>query len=104
MIRTSLYLPDTLHQRLLALSQREGKSFSALARALFHQALECGQEHDVAETYDALDALEGIGEPQTVDPANRVDEVLYGEKGAWRGDPGETGLWTLVKPERKNAE
>jgi predicted DNA-binding protein len=96
MIRTSLYLPEDLHQRLLVLSQRKGQSFSRLARVLFNQALDRPEYHDVLKTYEALDRLDGIGDSDIVDASTTVDEVLYGEHGAWLGDRGEVGLWTLM--------
>jgi hypothetical protein len=96
MIRTSLYLPDALHQHLLVLSQRKGQSFSELARVLFCQAIEQGESSHILGTYEALDQMEGIGENDITDASMTVDQTLYGGNGAWQGDRGETGLWTLA--------
>jgi plasmid stability protein len=96
MIRTSLYLPESLHQYLLVMARRQGRSVSELARDLFRRALAQSGPGDVLETYAALDRLEGIGDTDTIDASTMVDEVLYGEHGAWQGDRGETGLWTLA--------
>lgn len=104
MIRTSLYLPSALHQRLLVLSQRKGQSFSELARTLFVQALERHHDVDVSETYDALDALEGIGKRADKPLTASADELLYGDNGVWQGGPSETGLWTLTGSESNHAE
>lgn len=43
MIRTTIYIPDALHQRLLLASQVEDKSLTALIRELLEQAL-CDRE------------------------------------------------------------
>jgi hypothetical protein len=95
MIRTSLMLPAPLRQRLVILSRRRGQTFSELARDLFRQALTGEEKDSVAQTYQALDGLEGIGGEDVTDASTTIDAVLYGEKGAWRGDSGEDGLWLM---------
>lgn len=39
MIQTTIYIPDSLHRRLLLTAQVEGKSLTALIRELLEQAL-----------------------------------------------------------------
>ncbi len=95
MIRTSLMLPTQMHQRLVILSKRRGQTFSELVRDLFRQALVSEGKDSIAQTYQALDALEGMGGEEVTGASATVDEVLYGEKGAWRGDSGEDGLWLM---------
>jgi len=35
--------------------------------------------------YDDLAELEGVGDPGITDASTTIDETLYGEHGAWRG-------------------
>lgn len=95
MIRTSLMLSPQMHQRLVILSRQRAQTFSELARDMFRQALADDGKDNIAQTYQALDALEGMGGEEVTDGSTTIDEVLYGEKGAWQGDSGEDGLWLM---------
>ena len=35
--------------------------------------------------YKVLDEMNGAGDPTLVDTSTTIDDVLYGENGAWRG-------------------
>ena len=85
MIRTSLFLPNALHQRLHILSKRQRKTLSDVARELFEKSLASQEENAILRTYQALDALDGIGDPTVTDASTTINEVLYGEHGAWKG-------------------
>ena len=85
MIRTSLLLPETLHQRLIMLSRGEGKSVSELARELLDKALSRREAHRNQRVYTTLKALDGIGDDDIKDASTTIDNVLYGEGGVWRG-------------------
>jgi hypothetical protein len=39
--------------------------------------------------YEVLNQLEGIGPKGVTDASTTIDEVLYGEKGVWRGSEPE---------------
>jgi predicted DNA-binding protein len=84
MIRTSVFLPATLHQRLLMLSGYEGKSLSDLVRELLDRALVAREQARIARTYKALEKLEGICKDKITDASTTINETLYGEHGAWR--------------------
>ena len=45
------------------------------------------------EMYEAIWKMKGIGDPNITDASTTIDEVLYGENGAWRSQPSEIGLW-----------
>jgi predicted DNA-binding protein len=85
MIRTSVYLPEDLHQRLLIASKRRGKSFSILVRELVEQSLQGKEKADLARIYDAWDKVQGVGKDDITDASTTIDEILYGDSGAWRG-------------------
>jgi hypothetical protein len=85
MTRTSLYLPDTLHQRLMIAAKREGEPLSRLVRHLLNQALAKQEAGKLKQMYTTLKELDGIGGAEITDASTTIDEVLYGEHGAWKG-------------------
>lgn len=85
MTRTSFILPDTLYQRLMIVAKQDGKSVSALMRELLDKALAKREEKRIKHMYSVLKELDGIGGNEITDASTTIDEVLYGEKGAWRG-------------------
>jgi hypothetical protein len=84
MIRTSFFLPATLHQRLLMVSGHEGKSLSDLVRELLDKALVSREQARISGTYEALEKLEGICRDKITDASTTINDTLYGEYGAWR--------------------
>lgn len=94
MLRTTLYLPETLHQRLHIVSKRKNKSVSKLAIELLDQGLAEEENRKLDEAYKALRSIKGIVKDNVPNAASSIDETLYGEQGAWRGKKGEIGLWT----------
>lgn len=85
MIRTSMYLPDTLRYRLLLASQHEGKSVSQLVHELLDKALIDKEKTRIDHMYQALGQMCGIGQKGVTDGSRTIDEVLYGEHGVWNG-------------------
>jgi hypothetical protein len=85
MIRTSLLLPNTLHKRLLTVAKQEAMPLSSLARDLLDTALAKREQAQMKHVYEVLNQLEGIGPKGVTDASTTIDDVLYGEKGAWRG-------------------
>jgi len=39
----------------------------------------------ISRMYEGLRELEGIGDKSVTDASETIDEVLYGENGAWKG-------------------
>jgi hypothetical protein len=89
MIRTSLLLPNTLHKRLLTVAKQEDTTLSSLARDLLDKALAKREQTQLKHMYEVLNQLEGIGPKGVTDASTTIDEVLYGEKGVWRGSEPE---------------
>ena len=95
MLRTSLYLPATLHQRLQVASRQSKKSISRLVQDLLDKALREDEEKRLDQMYEALRKMDGMIKDPVTDASTTIDEVLYGEDGAWRGEPGDNALWEL---------
>lgn len=100
MIRTSIVLPPVLHQQLSVLARQEGKKLSEYLREQLGQIVTQEKKSHLDEMYNAISSMVGIGDPSITDASTTIDEVLYGEKGAWRGEPSDQGLWTLLKTKR----
>ena len=41
--------------------------------------------NQISRIYEGLRELEGIGDKSVTDASDTIDEVLYGENGAWKG-------------------
>jgi hypothetical protein len=56
--------------------------------------------------YEVIWKMKGIGDPNITDASTTIDEVLYGENGAWRSEPSEIGLWDAphLSLDRANAK
>lgn len=85
MIRTSLLLPATLHQQLVIAARKQGKNLSQLARELLDRALVENEQTRLQQVYDTLNQLDGFIDNPSTDTSQKIDDILYGEHGAWRG-------------------
>lgn len=85
MLRTTFYLPEKLHKRIKKVSQRQQKSASELLRDILKKELPHLEQTNVADSYAAFEKLKGIAGNDKKDTSMTIDELLYGEKGAWRG-------------------
>jgi hypothetical protein len=85
MLRTSLYLPTTLHQRLIVTSKQQGKPLSRLVGELLDKALAPAEQANLQHMYTGLTRRAGFGPKGIADVSTKIDEVLYGDNGAWKG-------------------
>ncbi len=85
MIRRTFTLPEQLDQRLLIASKMAKKNVSDFVREALDNLLANQERERVRHMYQVLDEMEGAGDPHITDASTTIDEVLYGEKGAWRG-------------------
>jgi predicted DNA-binding protein len=85
MLRTSLYLPTPLHQRLIVASKQEGKPMSRLVGELLDKALASRESAKLQRMYSGLLKKGGFGPANITDASTTIDEVLYGANGAWKG-------------------
>ncbi len=83
MIRATFYFSETLQQRLKSASKKHKKSVSKLAQELLDQALATDEQTQLDMMYQALQSIIGVG--KDVGNPQSVNEILYGENGAWRG-------------------
>ena len=86
MIRTSLILPESLHQRLQILSSQEEKNLSQLIRDLLDMALAEQDQTHLQRLYRGLREARGTGNTGIIDASATIDETLYGKDGAWKGE------------------
>jgi predicted DNA-binding protein len=86
MMRTSITLPAQLHQRIVLTAKAEGKNMVQMIRELVEESLVKKEKDHIAHSYQALDKLVGIFKDDNTNLASSIDEVLYGENGAWKGD------------------
>jgi hypothetical protein len=96
MTRISLCLPKYLYQRLLVAARCQEKSILHFVRVLIAKTLAADEDQRREGVFQAGDKSEGIGKNPISDASTTIDDVLYGENGAWKGDRGETGLWMLI--------
>jgi negative regulator of replication initiation len=85
MIRISLFLPNSLVQRVAMDARLIGKSHSDIIRLKLERAYQTEQQAHLSKIAESLRALKGIGTANVSNASETVDEVLYGEHGAWRG-------------------
>lgn len=95
MMRTSLVLPPVLFQQLEQLARKKRKPFSALIRDALSHYVSNDSEQGLEATYNALWKMNGMVKSDITDTSTTIDDVLYGENGIWRGEPGKQGMWTL---------
>jgi predicted transcriptional regulator len=74
-----------LLERLRIASKREQTSVSRLVQELVDEGLTAKEEKDLKQMYKAWEAFCGIIKDPVADTASSIDEILYGERGAWRG-------------------
>ncbi len=86
MIRTSMFLPISLHQQLIGTSRLEGKTFTAFVRELLDQAMTTRRKTHLKHMYTELAKLEGIIDDPATDASTTINQVLYGTPHARKGD------------------
>lgn len=84
--RTSFSLPVTLFHRLQLTARQNNISVSELASRLLDKALARQEQRQIQRTYEVLKEMMGMGGKGDAQVSASIDEVLYGEKGAWRGE------------------
>ena len=84
-VRTTIYLPQSLHQRLRIVSKRKKKSVSDLVRGAINKALIEEEDAQRDRIFTAMEKMTGICKDPVTDASSTINEVLYGEKGAWQG-------------------
>jgi hypothetical protein len=70
---------------LRSVSKRKKKPMSRYASELLEKGLNEDDYPDLNQLYKAFEEMKGIAKEDITDASATIDEVLYGEKGAWRG-------------------
>lgn len=86
MIRTTITMPISLHQRLLWASKIENKSITKLAQELLSLGLADREKKKTAVRHTLLASLIGISKGNDQHLSESIDEILYGKNGAWQGN------------------
>jgi hypothetical protein len=79
MMRTSLVLPESLHQRLVTYAKKESKSIRKLVQELLVKALSAKEEVRIQRMYQDLRELENLGPRGVKDASTTINQTLYGE-------------------------
>lgn len=87
MIRTSLLFPEPLYQHLQLLASERKMALTEVVRELLTKALNSQEGQRLERIYQAFDAMTGaVNDTSIADMSDTIDDTLYGDQGAWRGD------------------
>lgn len=81
MTRTSLFLPSSLHQRLLETARQRGQSVSEVVRGFLEPMLHHEENKRLDEVYNAFRNVQGLCKDPITDASTSIDQVLYGGQG-----------------------
>ena len=84
-VRTTLMMPPALLERLKLFSRHQGKSMSEVVEEGVRHVLDEHEDDRLERTYQGLLALKGMIKEPITDASTTIDETLYGENGAWKG-------------------
>lgn len=84
MTRISITLPKALQQELMFFAEDQNKSVSEVLRDAAERLINSEKSLKLKKAYDALFSLDStfVGEENL---SSQIDEILYGDAGAWRG-------------------
>ncbi len=81
-MKTTISLPNPLHQRLTLAAKAEQKSLTLLVQELLDEALAIQEQERLDRMYATLGKLRGIAKTDSPDISSTIDEMLYGAHGA----------------------
>lgn len=87
-VRTSISLPEPLAYRLRAVLKKDRQTLAGFITRLIERELNSRDEARL-KSYAALDRLTGSVDSKETTLSTTMNDVLYGDSGAWRGDRGE---------------
>lgn len=85
-MKTTISLPNPLHQRLTLAAKAEQKSLTLLIQELLDEALATQEQERLDRMYATLGKLRGIAKADSPDISSTIDETLYGAHDAHPGD------------------
>jgi len=86
MIRTTITMPISLHQRLIWASKTENKSITKLAQELLDVGLLAREKKKTVARHTILSSIIGISKVGDKHLSENIDKILYGKDGAWKGN------------------
>ena len=85
-IRTTFTIRPSLLERLKIFTRETNRPMSAVAEEGISTVLEHYECQRRTKMYQGLTELVGMSNVPIPDASSSIDEVLYGEKGIWKGD------------------
>lgn len=85
-VRTTILMQPGLFKRLKIYSAQRGRPVSEIIEKAVRQVIEQDEHERLNRMYDGLFELAGRGKSNITDASSSIDETLYGEQGAWKGD------------------
>ena len=83
--RTSITMNSTVLERLRVFAQRHNQTISQVIENVVVEVIDAPTQTQKGERYSALFKLKGVGKSDPKLKNMSVDEILYGDNGAWRG-------------------
>lgn len=87
--RTTLTFSPAFYERLKRTARTEDKTMSQFVEEKLTTLLAEKEQQQLERIYAGFRRLRGAGQPGITDASSRVDDILYGEQGAWKGHGGK---------------
>jgi hypothetical protein len=83
--RATFTIQPGLLERLRLFAKEQNRPISAVVEEGIQKIIGEHEARRLDRMYEGLKKLEGAGDPSITDASTTIDEVLYGEHGAWKG-------------------
>jgi hypothetical protein len=84
-VRTTITIQPSLFERLKLFSREHGKTMSEVIETGVREVIQRQESNRLDQMYRTLRQMDGQGEPGITDASTTIDEILYGDTGAWKG-------------------
>ncbi len=84
-IKTTVTFSPAFLQRLKSVAQERRSSMSRLIEDELSEILRERENRKLSKMYAAIKKWQGSGSPGITDASQTIDQTLYGENGAWKG-------------------
>lgn len=81
----SVSIPNELKYELESEANRAGISVSEYVRAAISKVIQRTKYERASKAYEVFMKSKGSGSDQVTDASTRVDDLLYGPDGTWKG-------------------
>ena len=83
--RTNITINSTVLERLKLFAQRHNKTVSQVIENAVIETIDTQAQPSKGDRYGELFKLKGVGKSDPKLKNKSIDEILYGDNGAWRG-------------------